>query len=604
MGKSPLSARDQVPVENCWNLAPLYPDDQHWEESFDRVRAALSEYETYRGRMAESAQLLRQALDFHLQTFREMDRVATYAHLKSDQDRGNPHYLGLYQRSMGLWSQAAEASSFIQPEILAIDEETMDALMADESLAELRIYLQKILRNRPHTLTLEMEQLLAMSMEMARGAGQVFGQLNNADLQFGEIEDEDGAPVTLTHANFSTFLQSPNRQVRKSAFFTYYHSYEIHRHTLAATLGASIQRDIFFARARKFNDCRAAALFGDKVPAAVYDRLVETVRENAAVHQAYLSFRRRSLGLEKLHFYDTYVTIVPEVEWQIPYEQGVALCLEALAPLGDAYIELLKEGLGSQRWVDRYENKGKRSGAYSSGCYDSPPYILMNYEEKNLNSVYTLAHEAGHSMHTLFSNRCQPYAYHDYTIFAAEVASTFNELLMTRHLLDKYADDPSKKAAILNREVDNIRGTIIRQTMFAEFESAVHQRAEQRQALTLETFTDIYQELLEAYFGDSLVIDEPLLLECLRIPHFYSAYYVYKYATGLSAAIALVEKVLNEGPKAKEAYLRFLSAGGKYYPLDALKAAGVDLTENAPVKRAMQYFSAQVQALEKACDVL
>jgi oligoendopeptidase F len=383
-------------------------------------------------------------------------------------------------------------------------------------------------------------------------------------------------------------LINPNRDIRRKSFFQYYQAYENHKHTLAATLLHAIKKDLFFSRVRHFDNCRASALFADRIPESVYDNLIETVKSNLAPLFKYLNFRKQALALADLHFYDTYVPIVTDVTFDTPYEAAVDMSVQAMRPLGDEYLKVLKEGLLGG-WVDRY---------------DSPPYILLNYEAQNINSVYTLLHEGGHSMHSFYSNKHQPYVDHDYTIFAAEVASTFNENLLSRYLLDHYKNDPARTAYILNREIDNIRATLFRQTMFAEFEKITHRIVEDNSPLTLDVITDTYRELLETYFGDTLVLDPALSLECLRIPHFYSAFYVYKYATGISAAIALADKVVNEGASARAAYLNFLKLGGSKFPLDELADAGVDMQSPEPVQRAIQYFSDLVDRLMDAYQAL
>jgi oligoendopeptidase F len=482
------------------------------------------------------------------------------------------------------------------PEIQAIDDDVISRYLADEALSQYKFYLTKILRYKPHTRSESEEQLLAMTREMASGPSQVFGQLDNVDLDFGTITDEHGKQVELSHGNFSTFLINPDRRIRRKAFSRYYRAYQNHRHTLAATLANSIKKDLFYTRARDFANCRVSALFSDNVPESVYDNLTQTVKGNLQPLFKYLNFRQQVLGLDELHFYDTYVPIIEDVEFQMPYEQAVEVCIDALAPLGEAYGNILKPGLLGG-WVDRYENRGKRSGAYSSGCYDSPPYILLNYEQGNINSLYTLMHEAGHSMHSYFSKKSQPYVTHDYTIFVAEVASTFNEDLLSRYLLELYRDDPKMKAYILNREIDNIRATLYRQTMFAEFEKIIHNIVEANAPLTLEVICEEYSKLLEIYFGDALVLDPELSLECLRIPHFYSAFYVYKYATGVSAAIALAQQVVEGDDSARQAYLDFLKLGGSKFPLDELLDAGVDMRSADPVARAIKHFSRLVDQL-------
>jgi oligoendopeptidase F len=536
--------------------------------------------------LKDSVDVFREAIDFHLSLTREMERIYTYAHLKSDEDKSNQFYLGLHQRAVSLHTRTSESASFMTPEIQSIPDDQMNSFLSDVSLAEYRFFLEKILRYKPHTRSETVEHVLAMSREVANASTQVFGQ---------EIE--------LSHGNFSTFLINPNRDIRCKSFFQYYEAYENHKHTLAATLLHAIKKDLFYSRVRHFDNCRASALFADRIPESVYDNLIETVKSNLAPLFKYLNFRKQALALSDLHFYDTYVPIVRDVSFDIPYEAAVDMGVQAMRPLGDEYSKILQEGLLGG-WVDRYENRGKRSGAYSAGSYDSPPYILLNYEARNINSVYTLLHEGGHSMHSFYSNKHQPYVDHDYTIFVAEVASTFNENLLSRYLLDHYKNDPARTAYILNREIDNLRATLFRQTMFAEFEKITHRIVEDSAPLTLDVITGTYRELLETYFGDTLVLDPALSLECLRIPHFYSAFYVYKYATGISAAIALAGKVVNEGASAREAYLNFLKLGGSKFPLDELVDAGVDMQSPEPIQRAIQYFSDLVDRLMDAYQAL
>lgn len=595
--------RSAIPEEHKWDLTPLFDDDSAWQALYDRLESELSGYDTYRGRLGESLGTLKAAITFDLDLSRRIERLYTYAHLKNDEDKSNQTYLAMYQRAVSLYTRASELSSFMRPEIMAIPEETMQAYRDSADLADYRFHLEKILRHRPHTLTGPMEEMLAMSREMAQTASQVFGQLDNVDLSFGTITDEAKGDIELSHGNFTTFLQHPERDMRRKAFFQYYAAYENHRNTIAAALAGSVKADLFYARSRNHPTCRDAALFGDDIPLAVYDNLQDTVKTNQAPLFAYLDFRREALGIDELHFYDTYVPIVGDVAFDMPYDEAVATCIEALAPLGTAYTSVLEKGL-SGGWVDRYENRGKRSGAYSSGCYDSPPYILLNYERENINSLYTLIHEAGHSMHSHLSCQNQPYVYHGYTIFVAEVASTFNETLLSAHLLKRYRDDARMRAYILNREIDNIRGTLFRQTMFAEFERRVHAMAEAHEPLTLEALTGTYRELLEVHFGDHLVIDEALTLECLRIPHFYSAFYVYKYATGISAAIALANRVMGGEEGACEDYLRFLTLGGSRFPLDELAEAGVDMRSPEPVAQAIAHFGRLVEDLKETYRAL
>ena len=598
-----IPERKDIPDDHKWDLIPLFASDEEWEKGLAEVERQIDSYPDYKGRLKDSVDVLEAALDFHLSLQRRLERLYTYAHLKSDEDKSNQFYLGLHQRAVSLHVRASESASFLTPEIQAIPDHQMQSYLDDDSLAGYKFHLEKILRYKPHTRSETVEHVLAMSQEMAQTPSQVFGQLDNVDLNFGHLEDENGKEIELSHGNFSTFLISPERDLRKKAFDQYYQAYQDHQHTLAATLLHSIKKDLFYARVRHFDNCRASALFSDRIPESVYDNLIETVKSNLDPLFKYLNFRKQALALSDLHFYDTYVPIVGDVTFGIPYEEAVDIGIQAMRLLGDEYVNVLKDGLLGG-WVDRYENRGKRSGAYSAGSYDSPPYILLNYEARNINSVYTLLHEAGHSMHSFYSNAHQPYVYHGYTIFVAEVASTFNENLLSRHLLNYYKDDPARTAYILNREIDNLRATLFRQTMFAEFEKITHRIVEDNEPLTLAVITETYHELLGTYFGDTLVLDPALSLECLRIPHFYSAFYVYKYATGISAAIALADKVVNEGANARAAYLNFLKLGGSKFPLAELEDAGVDMQSPEPIEQAIRYFSDLVDRLMEAYQAL
>lgn len=598
-----IPERKDVKEEHKWDLSPLFKSEDEWNSLYRDIEGRIDGYRKFSGNMGESLENFRGTLEFDIALSRELEKLYTYAHLKSDEDKSNQFYLAMYQKVVNLYTRISEASSFITPEIQQLDEGLVKGYMADDSMKDYRFYLEKILKYKPHTRTHEIEQLLAMSGEIGHAPSQIFSQLDNADMKFGKITDHEGREMELSHGNFSTFLISPDREVRKKAFHQYYEAYDSMKNTIAETLAHSSKKDYFYARVRNFNSSREASLFSDNMPVSVYDNLVETVRKNTGPLFRYLAFRKKALGLDELHFYDTYVPIVSDVNFSMTYEEAVETCIKALAPMGEEYLEIMKKGLLGG-WVDRYENKGKRSGAYSSGCYDSPPYILLNYEEKNINSLYTLMHEAGHSMHSYYSKENQPYIMSDYTIFVAEVASTFNETLLSKYLLELYRDNPRMKAYILNREIDNIRATMYRQTMFAEFEKRTHEIVERNDPLTLEVLRTEYYSLLDSYFGDSIVIDEDLTLECLRIPHFYSAFYVYKYATGISAAIALAQKVLSEGDKARDAYLGFLKLGGSKYPLDELCDAGVDMSSPEPVEKAIAYFNELVTELEEVYSKL
>jgi len=603
MTQKTIPDRSEISQGDRWNLTPLFNDDAAWESFYSELEKEIEAYDNYKGRLKDSVAFLKEAIEFHLSVSRRIEKLYTYAHLKSDEDKANQHYLGCYQKAVNLYTRASERASFLVPEIQAIPDEAMGVFLSDDSMREYRFYFKKILRYKPYTLSEKIEQILAMSRDVTRAPSEVFGQLDNVDLKFGAIVDVDGTEIELSHGNFTTFLMNPDREIRKKVFYQYYRAYDAHKHTLATALTYSNKKDSFYARVRNYDTGRKASLFSDDISETVYDNLIETVKAQLESLFKYFRFRKQALGADVLHHYDTYVPIVHDVDYRMPYEEAVDVCTQAMAPLGKAYAHVLKEGLLGG-WVDRYENRGKRSGAYSSGCYDSPPYILLNYEEKNMNSLYTLIHEAGHSMHSYFSVNNQPYVDYEYTIFVAEVASTFNENLLTRYLLKRYRDDPKMTVYILNREIDNIRATLVRQTMFAEFETFTHRVIEENQPLTLEVLTDQYRRLLETYFGDTMVIDAELELECLRIPHFYSAFYVYKYATGVSAAIALAERVMNGGLPARDAYIDFLKLGGSKFPLDELLAAGVDMRSPEPVERAMAYLGTLTDRLIRAYQEL
>ena len=597
MNEKRLPTRQEIPEQDCWDLTPLFSSEQDWETLYKRLEDRIPGYAPFKDQLHMSYENFKACLDFDHGMSRDLEKIYTYAHLKNDQDKTNATADDLFQRAVNLYTRICDAASFITPQIQAIPQETMDQYLGQSSILEYRFYLEQLIRNTPHTRNTEVEQLLAMAGESLAAPRQIFSQLDNADLDFGTLMNPEGESQTLSHGNFTLLLSHKDREFRKKVFDQYYQVYDSHKHTIAATLSASVKKDLFYARVKQFSDARQAALFKDNVAIGVYDNLISTVKENIGPYQAYLDFRKNALKLTELHVYDTYVPLISDVDFKLPYDKAVTTCVEALAPLGYEYCRILEQGL-TQGWVDRYENKGKRSGAYSSGCYDSPPYILMNYEEKSINSLFTLIHEAGHSMHSYYSKKHQPYASHNYTIFVAEVASTLNETLLTQYLLEKYDHDPRMKAYILTREIENIRATFFRQTMFAEFEIGIHTLATQNKALTLESLTNVYQKLLKTYFGDHMVIDEALNLECLRIPHFYSSFYVYQYATGISAAQAISKRLQTIGQPAVADFLSFLKLGGSMFPIDELKTAGVDMSATDPIIATIHHFEKQVKALD------
>lgn len=589
--------RSKIKPGDTWNLASLFADDAAWQRAFAHWQKCIGRYERFRGKLGQDARTLAGCLKFDSDFDRAGERLGVYAMLRLAEDSTQSaaqRMYGLYQHAA---MRAAEAASYIRPEILALPASRLKQLLAAAELRPFRLVLERLLREKPHTLSRREERLLAMQAEMAQAPGQIFRRLLDADMRFGTVKNEQGVTIELSHATFSSLLHSPARRVRRAAFKQYYRQIAAHQHTLAAALAGSIQRDIYYARARNFPSALQAALFPDQVPQAVYDNLIATVHRHLPALHAYYDLRRRKMRLRRLHHYDTYVPILAGLRQRHTWNQAVDTIIAALEPLGEEYCGVLEKGLRG-RWCDRYENRGKQSGAFSCGSYDADPYILMNYQPDVLEHVFTLAHEAGHSMHSFYSARGQLYQYYQYTIFVAEVASTFNEQLLSRYLLDR-ADDDRQRAFLINRQLDAMRATIFRQTMFAEFEKLTHQTAEAGEPLTLDCFKKIYHQLLEQYFGPEFALDEELDLECLRIPHFYRAFYVYKYATGMCAAMALAERVLGGGQRERDAYLRFLAAGCSKDPLDLLRDAGVDMERPEAVECAMQQFAGAVAELER-----
>src|SRR4030095_9641374 len=522
--------------------------------------------EDWKGRVGESSQRLAGVLEFEKSLELKIERVYHYASLQLAEDSTNNEYLTRIGQVQNLLTKIGEAASFVVPEIQAISDEEFAKFVADPALKDWRIKLHKIRRMKAHVLSVSEERLLALGSVALSGYDDTFSQLTDVCMKFGVLVDEKGRERPLTQSSFSSFLVKRDHELRKRAFHQFYAEFRDHQYTLAASLAYAIKADVFRARARHYSSALEAALFPDDVPLAVYNGLIQSVRANLKPLFRYFDLRRRALGLRELHHYDTYVPLVPEIETRFTFDQAAETVLAAVAPLGKQYVDILRAGL-RERWVDRYESKGKRSGAFSSGSYGAPPYLLMNYKEDVFADVYTLAHEAGHSMHSWLAQESQLFQDYEYPIFLAEVASTFNEELLTHHLL-KQTSDPKMRAYIIKRQIDDLRGTLFRQTMFAEFEKIIHSIEESGDALTLDVFKSEYHKLLETYFAENFVLDAELDLECLRIPHFYHAFYVYKSATGISAAVALSQRVLSGKPGSVEAYLDFLRSGGSKFPLE------------------------------------
>jgi oligoendopeptidase F len=595
---SVIPTRSEIPDSDKWDLTQLFADASKWQEDFAWLQRMYPNLEQWKGRVGESAQALAGVLEFEKALELKMERVHHYASLQLAEDSTNNEYLARMGQVQNLFTKIGEAAAFVVPEILSIDDKKFAEFLADPVLEEWRIKLHKIQRMKPHVLSIAEERLLALGSVALSGYDDTFSQLTDVDMKFGVLIDENGRERPLTQSSFSSFLVKRDPELRKRAFHQFYTEFRDHEYTLAASLAYSVKADVFRARARHYSSALEAALFPDDVPVSVYDGLIQTVRANLKPLFRYFDLRRRALGLRELHFYDTYVPLVREIETRFTFDQAAETVLSALAPLGKDYVDVLAEGLRSRRWCDRYENKGKRSGAFSSGSYSALPYILMNYKEDVFADIYTLAHEAGHSMHSWFSQNSQLFQDYEYPIFLAEVASTFNEELLTHYLLET-TKDPKMRAYIINRQIDDLRGTLFRQTMFAEFEEIIHAIEESGDALTLGAFKSEYHKLLGAYFAENFVLDPELDLECVRIPHFYHAFYVYKYATGISAAVALSERVLSGEPGSVEAYLTFLCSGGSKFPLETLKAAGVDMATPVPIESTLRLFESRLEELEE-----
>ena len=597
MEENKTPTRVDIPDSDKWDLTQLFVDVSKWNEDVEWITQTFPKISEWKGRVGESAKTLAEVLEFEKQLDLKIERVYHFASLQLAEDSANNDHLARFGQLQNLMTKLAEASAFVVPEIQAIDDGRWQQFIAEPALKDWKVALHKIRRMRPHILSEREERLLALGAAALDGYDDAFSQLTNVDMKFGVLVDVDGREKPLTQSTYSSFLLKRDRGVRESAFEQFYDEFQDHRFTLASALSYSVKADIFRARARNFPSALEGSLFKDDVPVAVYDGLIKAVHEGIPALLRYYQLRRRVLGLDQLHSYDTYVPLVHEIETHISFDEAIDKVIASLGPLGQEYMQALAGGLHG-RWCDRYETKGKRSGAFSSSSYHAPPYILMNYKEDVFADVYTLAHEAGHSMHSWFAARSQLFQDYDYPIFLAEVASTFNEELLTHFLLEQ-TSDPKMRAYIINRQIDDIRGTLYRQTMFAEFEKVIHAIEEAGGALTLDVFKSEYRKLLDAYFGNVVVIDGALELECLRIPHFYSAFYVYKYATGLSAAVALSQRVLNNESGAVENYLGFLKSGGSKFPIETLRNAGVDMTTAEPIQRTIALFEKRLGELEK-----
>jgi oligoendopeptidase F len=588
--------RSDIPVEETWDLTDYYASDATWQEAAEAVGPLVESAAAFRGRLTESVETLKLGLDAVMTAQEALSRLFTYAALRSDEDITNTDTRAMRERATRIATEAGAKLAFIEPEILAAPEDQLTSLIAAPDLDGYRHLLEDLARKRAHTRSIEVEELLAQSADIARSPREIFDALDDADLEYGTVKDEDGNEIALTKATNQVLLESKNRDVRRAAWTQFMGAYTAHKETLATAHAASVRKDVFYAGVRNYPSARDAALDGDAIPGSVYDSLIEAVREAKPVMERYANLRRRLLGLDQLAMYDNYVPLSALPEAKYGFDEAVDIVLDSLQPLGPEYVSRLEAGLRG-RWVDQRESKGKASGAYSWGSYRVHPVILMNWNG-TLDTVFTLAHEAGHAMHSLLAGEAQPFHYAHYSIFTAEIASTVNEVLLTWRLLDKTPElDYEQRFSIINRLVDGIQSTLVRQTQFAEFERETHARYERGEALTLEWMSQLYSSLQEVYVP-ATEIDENVSLTWARVPHFYRAFYVFQYATGMASALALASQIRDEGAPAAARYLDMLRSGGADYPLPLLQKAGVDLTTPEPVRSAMREYDRLVGEME------
>lgn len=597
-----LPKRSEIPQEMKWKIEDLYASNEQWERDFQEVKNLTVKIQDFEGKLGDSAENLYDCLKTQDLLAEKMGRLYAYARMRRDEDNTNPTYQALTDRAATLSVHVSSATAFVVPEILQIPSDRIHSFLEQEDGLKLyRFALEEIIRTRDHVLSPAEEQLLAQVGELAHGPSTIFGMLNNADMKFPNIKDENGDEVELTKGRYIQFLESKDRDVRRNAFETLYATYRKQINTLAAILQASIKKDVFYASVRNYESARQAAMDEDNIPLDVYDNLISTVHEYLPEMYRYVRLRKKLLGLNELHMYDLFAPIVKDVEFKITYDEAKETVAKGLAPMGVEYGKILHEGFNTG-WIDVHENIGKTSGAYSWGSYGTHPFVLLNWQD-NMNNMFTLAHEMGHAIHSYYTHKTQPFTYSDYTIFVAEVASTCNEALLLEYLLET-TTDPREKMYLLNHHLEGFRGTVFRQTMFAEFEKITHAKVEAGEPLTSEALNRIYRELNEKYYGPEMVIDEEIDMEWARIPHFYNAFYVYKYATGFSAATALSQQILQEGKPAVERYINFLKGGSSDYSINLLKGAGVDMTSPQPIRNALDVFKKRLDEMEKLAEQL
>lgn len=587
--------RNAIPADHTWRLEDLFPNRQAWDQEYQEVKQLVEQIKKYQGKLNE-ASAIKECFALEDKISMLSERLYVYANMKHHEDTAEPTYQALSEKAKKLSVEVGEALSFISPEILSLSEEKLKGLVAEPSLSFYKRTLEEMIREKPHVLSQSEESLLAQAGNMAGAASTIFGMLNNADMKFPKVKNDKGEEVELTHGSYIQFLESRNRDVREGAFKAMYATYSKQKNTIAATLSANINKNIFYAKARHYPSVLEMSLFGDNIKPEVYTNLIDTIHESLPLLHRYLKLRKKLLKVNELHMYDLFTPLVDEVDMNIPYPDAQKTIKDALKPLGGNYLNILQDGFDN-RWIDIYENQNKRSGAYSWGAFGTHPYVLLNHKD-NLNSMFTLAHEMGHAIHSYLSDENQEYRYAQYTIFLAEVASTLNEALLMDYLLKKTAD-PKEKLYLLTYYADQFRTTVFRQTMFAEFEKITHEKMEQGESLTPAEFSKIYYDLNLQYHGQDMVVDKDIEMEWARIPHFYNSFYVYKYATGFSAATSFAKQILDEGTPAVDRYLGFLKSGGSDYSIEILKRAGVDMSSPEPIKQAMSVFEGLLDQMEQ-----
>jgi len=591
-----MKKRSEIAPENTWDLNLMYHTIDQWEADFKKVQELLPNAISFQGRMGESAQVFLDAMRATEELGLIFENVYTYANMKSHEDTANTTYQALSDRATSLAAHVSGALSFIKPEILGLPEATIRQFLQEhEELAGYEMHIDRMLREKEHVLSPEQEQLLALTTEMADAPSTIFSMLTNADMDFGKVTDDAGQDYDVSEGTYRTLMESSDRTLRERAFKQLFGTYGKFRNTIASSYSASVKSDVFYARVKKYESALAMALAPDNVKEEVYNNLIQAVHDNMDTMHRYVALRKKIMGLDDLHYYDLFTPLVDAVQMKMPFDKARDMSIAALAPLGEDYVNTVRASF-DERWIDVYPNQGKRSGAYSWGTYTSKPYILLNHND-TLDSLFTLVHELGHSLHSYYTHKHQPYVYGNYTIFVAEVASTLNENLLLEKMLAE-TTDKKERMYLLNHSLDQFRSTVFRQTMFAEFEKIVHEMVERGESLTADNMSDIYGELNERYYGPELVIDDELKNEWARIPHFYNAFYVYKYATGFAAAMALSQQILTEGTPAVERYLQFLSNGSSLDPIDLLKGAGVDMSSPEPITASLSVFKQRLEELE------